>query len=93
MNATYETVRTWVDDAYQAKKSAGLKYADACASVGQMLGITPRRVEGIRQREAAAITVDEYDRIKAGYAKLLDAEARRLDARAALLRTRRDALR
>jgi hypothetical protein len=93
MSATYETVRTWVDDAYQHQKAAGLKYGEACDAVGRVLGISPRRVEGIRQREAARISVDEYDRIKAGYASLLDAEARRLDARAKLLRTRRDALR
>jgi len=93
MSATSEAVRTWVDAAYQDKKSAGLKYDEACAEVARLLGITPRRVEGIRQREAARISVDEYDRIRAGFARHLDAEARRHDARAALLRARRDALR
>lgn len=82
-----------VDEAYQAKKSAGLKYDEACAAVARELGITPRRVEGIRQREAARIGLDEYDAIRAGFRRHLDAEARRLDARAALLRARRDALR
>ena len=93
MSATYETVRGWVDDAYRLQQAAGLKYEEACGVVGRVLGISPRRVEGIRQREASRISVDEYDTIRAGYCKLLDAEARRLDERAKLLRARRDALR
>jgi hypothetical protein len=93
MSATSEDVRRWVDEAYLHQKSAGLKYAEACAAVGRALGITPRRVEGIRQREAARITLDEYNSIRAGFRRHLDAEARRLDGRAALLRARRDALR
>jgi hypothetical protein len=92
MSATSESVRAWVDEAYKHQQSAGLKYAEACAAVGRALGITPRRVEGIRQREAT-ITLSEYDSIRAGFCRHLDAEARRLDARAALLRARRDALR
>jgi hypothetical protein len=93
MSATSEQVRTWVDQAYQDRKAAGSKYEQACAEVGRALGISPRRVEGIRQREAGRITLDEYDRIREGFRRHLDAEARRLDARAALLRSRRDALR
>ena len=92
MSATFESVRTWVDEAYRHQQSAGLKYDAACAAVGRALGISPRRVEAIRQREAR-VTVDEYDTIKARFARHLDAEARRLDAAAAVLRARAGALR
>ena len=92
MSATAEHVRCWVDEAYRHQQSAGLKYDEACAAVGRALGISPRRVEAIRQREAR-VTVDEYDTIKARFARHLDAEARRLDAAAAVLRARAGALR
>lgn len=92
MSATFESVHTWVDEAYRHQHAAGLKYDDACAAVGRALGISPRRVEGIRQREAR-LTVEEYDTIRARFARYLDEQARRLDEQAKLLRARRDALR
>ena len=92
MTATFEHVRSMVDEAYQHHRAAGLKYDDACAAVGRMLGIKPRKVEAIRQREVK-LNVDDYDTIRARFARHLDAEARRLDEQAKLLRARAGALR
>jgi hypothetical protein len=82
-----------VDEAVRHHASAGMKVEEALERVGGLFGITPRRVRGIRASEAGRITLEEYARIRNGFARHLDAEARRLDARAALLRARRDALR
>lgn len=67
--------------------------ARAYADAARLLGITPRRVRGFWHGEVRDPRASEAQRIRDGYARWCEAEARRCAARMALLETRLAALR
>lgn len=73
------------------KRDRGLKAA--IHEAARVLGLTERRVRACLYREIRSVTAAEWLSVRARFAAHLEAEARRLDAEADLMRVRLDALR
>lgn len=72
-------------------RGEGHKNADAIALTAEQLGLSERRVRGLLYGEVWCVVSDEYERIRAGWARSLDAEAERLEREAVALRRRASA--
>ncbi|MBB2176750.1 hypothetical protein [Gluconacetobacter johannae] len=73
------------------RKGRGIKAA--IHEAARVLGLTERRVRACLYREIRSVTAAEWLSVRARFAAHLEAEARRLDAEADLIRVRLDALR
>lgn len=73
------------------RKGRGIKVA--ICEAARFLGLTERRVRACLYREIRSVTAAEWLSVRARFAAHLEAEARRLDAEADLMRVRLDALR
>jgi len=72
------------------RKGRDLK--SAVCDAARLLGMTERRVRACLYREIRNVTAAEWLSVRSRFAVHLEAEARRLDAEAELLRIRIDAL-
>lgn len=89
-DATCEAFCLPLREAVQAKQHLGRKLA--IFEVSRFFGLTERRVKSAVYGEVRQVLAVELLQVQRRLADYLDAEARRLDAKAALLRARRAAL-